>query len=109
VERESAARRKSFIMMFRVGAVLLRRRREATKKKGSWWAIRGVLVLWEIGEIGEIGELEMGWAAGLVDCFIPAGARRSNTFSVHTIILFKQSVTMKQERNQENTMIDAHH
>jgi hypothetical protein len=51
VERESAARRKSFIMMFRVGAVLL------SKKKGSWWAIRGVLVLWEIGEIGE---LEMG-------------------------------------------------
>ncbi len=26
----------------------------ATKKtKGRWWAIHGVLVLWEIGEIGE--------------------------------------------------------
>ena len=59
VERESAARRKSFIMIFRVGAVLLYRRR---REVGGYYS--RVLVLWETGEIGELG-------MGLVDCFIP--------------------------------------
>ena len=33
----------------------------ATKKKGSWWAICGVLVLWEIGEIVELEMGSAGW------------------------------------------------
>jgi hypothetical protein len=55
VERESAARRKSFIMMFRVGAVLL------SKKKGSWWYSRS---------FGFMGDWGLGWSTVL---FRPAG------------------------------------
>ena len=55
MERESAARRKSFIMMFRVGAVLL------SKKKGSWWYSRS---------FGFMGDWGLGWSTVL---FRPAG------------------------------------
>jgi hypothetical protein len=96
VERESAARRKSFIMMFRVGAVLLRRRREV----GGLFA-----EFWFYGRLGRLGSLR--WDDGRVGRLFYSGRCASEQHLLGTYNkLFKQSVTMKQERNQENT---AHH